>query len=217
MVLEEELDVDGLGVWLVAEERYEVLEALGQVVGAVVFERVVHLFDEVLSDKRHAGATVFDEGSGVGTVPALALKLLFLLDDLVFQGINVLSFSCSFLLQGTEFLIEGRLLLLKAVDLDVDGILHSGGVVTVGCLELGHIEESLLALVTLLSDEVEQLFLAHAVKHIPNLLICTRDKKYMEVRIRSPDVATNSNKIYQASPTIKEIFHRPSNFLLFCP
>jgi len=26
MVLEEELDVDGLGVWLVAEERHEVLE-----------------------------------------------------------------------------------------------------------------------------------------------------------------------------------------------
>ena len=114
--------------------------------------------------------------SGVGTGLFLSLKLLFLLGDLVFQCFNVLSFSCGFLLQGSEVLIEYLLLLAKTGDFDVEGTRHRGGVITVGGLELGHIVESLLALLSLLSDEVEQLFLAHAIKLSPKLLFCTREK-----------------------------------------
>ena len=131
------------------------LEGPGQVVWAVVFESKVHLLDEFLGDHFLGAAAVLDEGSGVSAVSALVTELTFLFSDLAFQDFNLLILIVSFLLQDIEILAERLLLSLKAVSFDVDGLLHSGGVVTVVGLELGHIVESLLALVTLLRDEVE--------------------------------------------------------------
>jgi hypothetical protein len=175
MVLEEEFDVSRLGVWLVAEEWHEVLEGFGQVIWAVVFERLINPLDDDLGDQTHVRGTVGFEGNGAAARLHFTLKLLFLSNDVGLQGLNERSFSVSFLLHGIEVLIEGHLLTAKAVDFDVNVALHSLGVVAVAGLELGHVEESLLALVTLLSDEVEKLFLAHAVKHFPNFLVWTHE------------------------------------------
>ena len=169
VVGEEELDIDGLGVGLVAEDADEDLEHTDEAGGGVVFESKVHELDGLLGHLRQVGGASVLESLGLSAGALLALNLTLLGNDFGLDGINGSSLRIGL---NTVFLDLGQVV-GKLLALDVDVALDLGksllGSVPVIGLELAGVVEGGLTLATLLVNELLESLRAKSVESSLNI------------------------------------------------
>ena len=156
-VLEEELDVDGLGVGLVAEDADKDLQHLNKILRRFVLESLVHFGDSLSGHALQVSLSAFLKGGRLLVGSSLLVDLALLLFDLSSELID----SDSLLLGGSLVIQSLLVVVLLLLSLGCGLLLDLGegglGVVPIAGLELASLVEGHLALVTLLDDEVLQL------------------------------------------------------------
>ena len=118
--------------------------------------------------------------------------MLLLRNERVVHVLNSLAFGLSYLFLIIELVLVSHHFCLQTGFLSIEGLAYRIGVLAVCCLELGRLVKSPLALVSLMSDQVEELFFAHLREHLSDCLFCTRQKILALGFGRRINVAENS-------------------------
>ena len=163
LILQEELNVDVVG-WLVPEETDEDLEDLGKGVWAVILQDFVRVLQEFRSHSQLRGSAAGLEALGSVFLGVLDLKLALLIHDFLVEVIDGLLVFLPGSLLGLKVGLELGLLSLDLARLGSNVVFDRLGLVPVLGLELDRVVHGLLALVALLLNELQKLFLGHVLQ-----------------------------------------------------